>query len=200
METQITFQSENLQIEGLFSQDSETRGVVVTHPHPLYGGDMHNSVVATIVGAYQQNGYATLRFNFRGVGRSQGRFDDGRGEANDVLSALAFLSENGLSELHLVGYSFGAWVNARITPLDATIFNMVMVSPPIGFIDFPAGIALDALSLVITGGRDDIAPAAMIQARLPQWNPKAQLAVIQGADHFYGGYSKELESILRRHC
>ncbi|MBW1727755.1 MAG: alpha/beta hydrolase, partial [Deltaproteobacteria bacterium] len=80
MVKKITFISENYEIEGLFNKRDETRGVVVTHPHPLYGGDMYNMVVETIVHVYNIKGYSTLKFNFRGVGESRGQYDNGVGE------------------------------------------------------------------------------------------------------------------------
>ncbi len=198
MENRITFRSQNYLIEGLFSADRKSKGVVVTHPHPMYGGNMYNPVLETIVNVYQQKGYATLRFNFRGVDQSEGQFDNGVGEQTDVKSALKFMSASGISQLDLAGYSFGAWVNAHLTSEDLPLQSMVMVSPPLGFIDFPVSHGLDSLRLVITGSRDEIAPASAIEKMLPQWNQKAHFEVIQGADHFYGGYLDKLEAVLSR--
>jgi len=196
MESRITFRSQNYLIEGLFNADSKSKGVVVTHPHPIYGGNMYNPVVETIIKVYQQKGYTTLRFNFRGVDRSEGQFDNGMGEQTDVQSALKFMSASGIGQLNLAGYSFGAWVNAHLTTVDLPLLSMVMVSPPLGFIDFPVSHGLDSLRLVITGSRDEIAPATAIEKILPQWNQKAHFEVIQGADHFYGGYLDKLEAVL----
>ncbi len=198
MESRITFHSQNYLIEGLFNVGGKSKGVVVTHPHPMYGGNMYNPVVETIVKAYRQKGYATLRFNFRGVDQSEGQFDNGVGEQDDVKSALKFLSASGTSQIDLVGYSFGAWVNAHLTSDDLPPQSMVMVSPPLGFIDFPASHGLDSLRLVITGSRDEIAPASAIKKMLPQWNQKAYIEIIQEADHFYGGYLDKLEAVLSR--
>jgi alpha/beta superfamily hydrolase len=80
VEQTVIFESEGLELEALLSRESGDRAVVVTHPHPLYGGEMHNPVVEIIARAYQKIGYATLRFNFRGVGNSRGNYDDGKGE------------------------------------------------------------------------------------------------------------------------
>ena len=113
MAERITFLSEEYEIEGLLNQRDEKKGVVVTHPHPLYGGDMNNMVVESIVHVYYMKGYSTLKFNFRGVGRSQGTYDNGLGEQKDVLSALSFLADMGMERIDLAGYSFGAWVNAH---------------------------------------------------------------------------------------
>ena len=95
MEIEISFLSETYEIEGLLEKKSPEQGVIITHPHPLYGGDMYNPVVDTLVTAYQQKGYTTLRFNFRGTGSSQGYFDDGKGEQQDVRAAFSYFFENG---------------------------------------------------------------------------------------------------------
>jgi uncharacterized protein len=196
MAERITFLSEEYEIEGLLNQRDEKKGVVVTHPHPLYGGDMYNMVVESIVHVYYMKGYSTLKFNFRGVGRSQGTYDNGLGEQKDVLSALSFLADMGMERIDLAGYSFGAWVNAHAQQKDTLTKQMIMVSPPVGFMDFKSIVTMDALKFVVTGNRDDIAPADVIEKMMSTWNPNARFEVIDGADHFYGGYLNQLESVL----
>lgn len=107
------FDSGPLKMQGLLEEHSGEKGVVVTHPHPLYGGDMYNHVVEAVCQAYQEREYSCLRFNFRGVGLSEGEYDKGIGEQDDVMAALDYLSALGQNEIDLVGYSFGAWVNAQ---------------------------------------------------------------------------------------
>jgi len=193
----IEFKSGDLLLEGVFADCSSTRGVVVTHPHPLYGGDMYNPVVQTVVDAYSHAGYSCLQFNFRGVGLSAGRFDDGRGEQVDVIAAVAYLADRGIGDICLAGYSFGSWVNAHITPEVVPYSHQAMVSPPIAFIDFEDIEGIPGLKYVVTGGRDDIAPPGMIEPRLPGWHADAVLAVIPEADHFYGGCRDRLrETVL----
>jgi alpha/beta superfamily hydrolase len=197
MVEKIKFLSENYEIEGLFNKKDKNKGVVVTHPHPLYGGDMYNLVVETIVHVYNIKGYSTLKFNFRGVGKSQGQYDNGVGEQKDALAALSFLADMGMEKIALAGYSFGAWVNAHaVIQEDIFVENMMMVSPPVGFMDFNAINAMNVLKFVITGSRDDIAPAGIVKKMLPTWNPDARFEIIEGADHFYGGYLEQLESVL----
>jgi len=197
MEQRIYFESDTHRLEGLHVTGSNGMGVVITHPHPLYGGDMQNGVVTCIAQAYQRRGYTTLRFNFRGVGASEGRYDHGNGEKRDVLAALAYLQETGVRKIDLAGYSFGAWVNAGVGCGAAAIQNMVMVSPPVAFIDHGSLGTLPCLSLIVTGSRDDLAPADQIQSLVPQWNEGAELKIIDGADHFYGGYLHALEAMLK---
>jgi len=196
MAEKITFLSEGYKIEGLLNQKDEKKGVVVTHPHPLYGGDMNNLVVESIVHVYHMKGYSTLKFNFRGVGRSQGAYDDGLGEQKDVLSALSFLADMGMEQIDLAGYSFGAWVNAHALQKDTLTKQTIMVSPPVGFMDFKSIVTMNILKFVVTGNRDDIAPADMIEKMISTWNPNARFEVIDGADHFYGGYLDQLEACL----
>ena len=197
MEEKCIIRSREFDLEGLLEKNSNDQAVVITHPHSLYGGSMHNPVVDAIRTAFKMNGFTTLRFNFRGVGNSQGNFDEGRGEQEDVRAAITYLSESGVTNLHLTGYSFGAWVNASfIINNGPSVNEMIMVSPPVAFIDFGSIGTIDCLKLVITGSQDDIAPPTLIRSVLPVWNPDARFEIIEGCDHFYGGHLKKLESIL----
>ena len=199
MEEPIRFDSGGLTLQGLLGRGNGPAGAVITHPHPLYGGDMYNPVVECLQGVFQNRGYTTLRFNFRGVGKSEGRYDDGNGEAQDVLSAMRHLQTLGVSRFDLAGYSFGTWVNARIPDDPDVIARSTMVSPPVAFIDFSDGAKMPNLSLVVTGSRDEIAPAAQIRPLLSQWNPDVAFEIIEGADHFYWGHLDVLREVLARH-
>jgi alpha/beta superfamily hydrolase len=196
MEEKIRFLSDGHEIEGRLEKSSLQKGVVITHPHPLYGGDMHNNVVAAIARVYRQKGYTTLRFNFRGVGNSQGSYGDGVGEQEDVRAAVSYLADLSIGQIDLAGYSFGAWVNALAIINEPQLENMVMVSPPVAFIDFGPISDLGSLRLIVTGSRDDIAPPDLIKKSYPAWNAQAQLEVINGADHFYMGYLDKLEAVF----
>jgi alpha/beta superfamily hydrolase len=193
MEKRVTFDSAGFRIEGLFREADGRRGVVITHPHPHYGGDMDNPVVAAVGRAYAGMGFSTLRFNFRGTGASEGRYDEGRGERLDVAAALDFLAARGMTAVDLAGYSFGAWVNARVP---GGFRRMLMVSPPVAFMDFGAPESIKGLGLIVSGSRDDIAPPGMIAGFARGWSPSARLVVLEGADHFYGGHLSELEETV----
>ena len=197
MEEKITFESGPCRLEGYWQAGAKGKGVAITHPHPLYGGTMNNPVVETVQSAYRQHGYATLRFNFRGVGGSRGNYDKGMGEQADVRAAIAYVESMNVSAVDLAGYSFGAWVNTGVAADSHTsIKSMMMISPPVGFIEFKNVNALSCLKLVVTGGRDDIAPVNQIRDMLPTWNPDAQFEVIDGCDHFYSGHLDRLNVIL----
>lgn len=193
VQTDISFACGGLRLEGMLERASGTRGVVVTHPHPLYGGDMDNPVVLAVCRAYRRKGFSTLRFNFRGVGGSGGRHDQGVGERADARAAGSAMADLGLTEIDLAGYSFGSWVNANA---GAGFSRMVMVSPPLAFIDFGPPAALPNLHLIVTGGRDEIAPPGLIERARRAWNPAAAFEVIPGADHFYSGFIDTLEDTI----
>lgn len=195
-EEAVFFEAVNLKIEGLLCTMPGDKGVVITHPHPLYGGNMYNNVVESLARVYQHAGYTTLRFNFRSVGSSEGEYGQGIGEQEDVKAALHYLSQKEKAVIDLAGYSFGSWVNALVMPEVDTVNRMVMISPPVAFIDFSSVGSTPQIQLVVAGNRDEIAPVKLIETMLPIWNPKAQLEIIDGADHFYLGYTGKLESIL----
>jgi alpha/beta superfamily hydrolase len=196
VEEPVLFEATHIHIEGLFHSVSGDKGVVITHPHPLYGGNMYNNVVESLVRMYQLAGYSTLRFNFRSVGASEGKYDNGVGEREDVKAALHYLSQRGKKVLDLAGYSFGSWVNAlTISELD-NVGRMIMISPPVAFLDFKSVGFTPQIQLVLAGSQDQIAPPKLIENLLPTWNPEAHLEIIDGADHFYIGYTGKLESVL----
>ena len=196
-EERVFIQAGEVKIEGLVDNAPGEKAVIVTHPHPLYGGDMSNNVVETVVQAYRQKGYTTFRFNFRGVGQSEGNYDEGIGEQEDVRAGLSYLNGLGKSSIDLAGYSFGAWVNALGLKSFDHAKRMIMVSPPVNFIDFSFLGYNAKIQLVIAGSEDDIAPPGMIKEMLQAWNPGVHFNIIQGADHFYGGKTDEIKKIIR---
>ena len=136
---------------------------MVSHPHPLYGGDMHNHVVGLIAGAFEDQGWTTLCFNFRGTGRSQGDFDQGLGEQKDVSAAVAYLKELGEQKIILAGYSFGAWVNAQAALTLPDVQGSILVSPPADMMDFSFLSQDTKTRLVVLGDEDTYVPVAKIR-------------------------------------
>ncbi|MEE4376895.1 MAG: alpha/beta hydrolase [Candidatus Competibacteraceae bacterium] len=198
-ERSVSLAHDSIELEALYFEAESESGAVITHPHPLYGGDMSNPVVAAIAQAYQQAGYSTLRFNFRGVGNSTGRHGGGRDEQEDVRTALDYLHENGKRNVELAGYSFGAWVNAMAVAEDVSAPPLIMVAPPVALLDFEPVTTLPTLRLVITGEFDHYAPVGALGELLQRWNPQARLEVIPEADHFYFGYGDVLRGKLKDH-
>jgi uncharacterized protein len=186
-----------LQMEGLLDDRPGERGLVVTHPHPLYGGNMDNNVVTTIRNVYAEKDYTTLRFNFRGAGGSEGCYDNGVGEQEDLQAALDYLSTLGKKQIDLAGYSFGAWVIALGLHRFTTVGRVVMVSPPVDFLDFSSLRENPRIRLVISGSRDDFGSPDQIGKMVSGWNRSAEWRIIEGADHFYWDKTPELTAILR---
>ena len=181
-------------------------GVVVCHPHPLYGGDMENNVVVALCRILAGGGLTALRFNFRGVGRSGGSFGDGLGEREDARAALDFLAgAEGVDDerLALAGYSFGALValttmDERARPSDRRVRAVVAVSLPAGGTDI-GSVRQGAPTLLISGDRDNIAPAARLTemaASLQLLPPKDEVRSVAGADHFWWGHEEALGAIV----
>jgi alpha/beta superfamily hydrolase len=191
----LTFPCGDLSLEGAlhFPAATPAPGVVVCHPHPQYGGDMENNVVLAACQALAGRGIVALRFNFRGAGHSQGAFDQGRGEQEDVRAALAHLSE--LPEVDakrvgLIGYSFGATVAAEVA--DGHLRGFALVSPPIAFGDLRVDWGCPAL--VLGGEQDPIAPPDRLG--VVGERPGVELRVISGADHSWWGFEDELAEAL----
>jgi len=196
MEEHITFTSNTLTLEGLCTKCSGTRGAVITHPHPHYGGDMSNPVVEALVRSFNRKSISTLRFNFRGTGRSEGTYDSGLGEGQDVMAAIRILAEQGITSIQLAGYSFGSWVIAHMPEMPVEVDGLIFVSPPLAFLPFREKRVLPLLQLVITGEDDEIAPVHLIRSSLQDWNPHARFKVIDYADHFYYGCFDALENAM----
>jgi len=189
-ERQVFLAGGACRLEGLYAPQEGSKGVVVTHPHSLMGGTMHNNVVAAVAETFYQKGFATLRFNFRGVGRSEGDFDNGNGEGQDVQSALAFLREQGASAVVLAGYSFGAWVGSRLFPGYDECDDFIMISPPVDFLQFDFSGVKGRCGLIICGDSDQFCPRGKLQVVADELD--CRLEIIPSADHFYLGREHEL--------
>jgi alpha/beta superfamily hydrolase len=177
--------------------------IVVCHPHPLYGGDMDNPVVVRAVEVCAELGFATLRFNFRGVGRSTGTHDGGRAEQADVVAALHHLADvvRVKVPLALAGYSFGA---AVVTTLVATgdptkeLAGIALIAPPLAMArttPWPALANFGGPVLVVAGDADHVCPTTELDA-LARAVPKATVRTIPGADHFFLGKLYPLGEII----
>jgi alpha/beta superfamily hydrolase len=162
-------------------------GVVISHPHPLYGGDMDSPVVERMVEACASRNLATLRFNFRGVGDSTGRHDEGRGEQDDVRASLAHLEQSlgGAARVALAGYSFGAAISAAVAATVA-VAGLALVAPPMRVAEIPLPTDITGPVLVVVGAEDQYCPADALET-MRTGMPAATVVVIEGADHFFFG-------------
>jgi len=194
----VTFTSEGLTLEGILHQpvSAPFPAAVVCHPHPLYGGDMNNNVVVAVCQALAEAGIASLRFNYRGVGRSEGKYGDGLGERTDAAAALAYLSQLAQAQqgkVGVIGYSFGATVALMAT--DERVAAVAAVSTS-AFDQRVPDLAIRCPTLLISGDQDEIAPAASLSTLARMIGPHCQVTVVRGADHFWWGYEKELAELV----
>ncbi len=171
---------------------------VVCHPHPLFGGTMHNKVVFRTAEAFQHAGFATLRFNFRGVGGSPGTHDDGKGEQDDARAALDYLvSLYPGVPVALSGFSFGGGVCLSYGPTDPRVRLLWAVAPGVGRRDFSHLALCDVPKGVVQGTADELCPLADLEAAWPGWaDPKAKY-LVDGADHFFVGRLPEMQAALQ---
>jgi hypothetical protein len=197
VEEQVSIQGAGVTLEGVLTPGTEPGGVVITHPHPLFGGSMANNVVWTATRAFAARGLAALRFNFRGVGGSTGSYGGGLEEAADVAAALEFLKSRTQGPYYVVGYSFGAFVAGRALLDGLDVDGAIFISPPIAFMDLSFLPEVPGLKLIAVGDKDELCPLASLEARLAEGHTKPPVKVIQGADHFFGGGEDELFRVLR---
>ena len=184
----------SIRLEARWSQQPGTRGAVVCHPHPLYGGDMDNNVVLALTQALNACGFSALRFNFRGVGQSGGRHGDGIEEQGDLKTACDFLLQQGKKDLIVAGYSFGAWVACNASGnLSATA--LALVSPPIAMMSFDFRV-LPIPFWVICGKHDAFCPEKQLEKSLADAPLLKELQWIDGADHFYAGRTKQISDAV----
>ncbi len=196
---------EKIKLEGrLYLAESgllPNRGVVICHPHPLYGGDMDNGVVIAIQRAFAGEGFSTLRFNFRGVGASGGSYDDGVGEVDDLVAACGFMRDHGVSELFGAGYSFGSWILLRGYHRE-NFKGLVLVSPPLGVMDFrELELPSTVPCLIISGSRDEFCPMGQLEAWINKEKSslnKARHHIIEGENHFFWRSLDKLGEIVRK--
>lgn len=162
-------------------------GFVVCHPHPLYGGDMDNPVVIRVAEVAQAAGYATLRFNFRGAGASEGVHDKGRGEQEDVRAAMAALATHlpAGSRVGVMGYSFGAAMAARASRPSVPEAPLGLIAPPLGMYDFDFLQTSPGRLLLVAGTADSYCPVEALH-RLAAIT-SAEERIVEGADHFFFG-------------
>ncbi len=195
----LTFMSGELKLEGRIhlpglpgAGEVKLPGVVICHPHPLYGGDMHNNVVLALSRVLAEKGLCALRFNFRGTGASEGAFADGEGEKNDLHAALNVLAERPEVEpnrLGVAGYSFGGMVSFMAAKTSIKLKALAAVSPVVtpGLMQ-----GLNLPTYIICGTRDHVVSTDMLVQEAEKISPPGKVELIQGVDHFWGGFEIEM--------
>jgi hypothetical protein len=188
-------------LEALWEEPEPARADLaglVCHPHPLYGGTMHNKVVHHTSLALQELGLRVLRFNFRGAGRSSGKHDRGRGEADDVRAALACLEKKlPKTGLILAGFSFGAWVGLRVGCDEARVRALVGVGLPANNSDLSYLAECQKPKLFVQGTRDQFGSRAAVEAVVTRAAAPKEIVWIKQADHFFAGHLADLRQAIR---
>lgn len=180
-------------IEGIYTQSENPKAplALLLHPHPLYGGTMNNKALYNIHKSLINIGFTVLRINFRGVGRSQGKFDNGVGELTDAARALDWLQlHNQFNRVNvIIGFSFGAWIGMQLIMRRPEISNFVAISPPVNKFDFSFLSPCPVSGLIVHGSYDSIVPEEAMLELLnklsKQKNIKITHKTIAGADHFF---------------
>jgi hypothetical protein len=200
----VIFNGADGRLEGRYHHSTQPNApiVLVLHPHPLQGGTMNNKVVYTLHHTFVRQGFSAMRLNFRGVGRSQGRFDNGVGELADAASALDWVQtyNPNASSCWVAGFSFGAWIGMQLLMRRPEIDGFISISPPANSYDFTFLAPCPSSGLIVHGSRDTMVPEASV-AKLAtklssQRNIKVSYKKIESADHFYNDQLEDLSDIV----
>jgi alpha/beta superfamily hydrolase len=196
MEKTVQIAVAGLTLEGRFEAGAGAGGVVITHPHPLYGGSLDNNVVWTAKQAFGAAGWSTLRLNFRGVGGSTGAYGQGLAEVADLFAAVDFLQHHSLPPYHVAGYSFGAFVAAQAMVQGLAADGFWCLAPPIAFMDLSCLPQTPRLQAIIVGDQDDLCPLARLRDMFTGSPRPPEIRVVEGTDHFFAGREKKLFEVL----
>ena len=187
-------------LEGRFhpQKNEDAPVALILHPHPKFGGTMNNKVVYNLHYCFFNLGFTCLRFNFRGVGKSEGEFDDGLGELADAASALDFLQSNtpNSNGCWVIGFSFGSWIGMQLLMRRPEISGFISVSPPANTYDFSFLAPCPSSGLIINGSLDRLVPPSDIKSLSDRLKLQKGIQVahreIEGADHFFTNFEGEM--------
>ncbi len=193
---EVIFNGPEGRLEGRYHHSKKTGAPIalMLHPHPQNGGTMNNRVVFTLYQTFARRGFSVLRFNFRGVGRSQGTFDNGAGELSDAASALDWLQvyNQNARACWIAGFSFGAWIGMQLMMRRPEISAFVSIAPPADRYDFTFLAPCPSSGLIIQGDQDQVVqkPAVdkLADKLAHQKNIEIDYRVIEGADHFFSDH------------
>lgn len=191
------------QLEALLNSGAEsaTHAALVSHPHPLFGGTMHNKVVFHAMKALNSFGLPVLRFNFRGTGLSHGEHDHGRGEIEDVRTGLDWLDREFQLPLIFAGFSFGAAVGLNAACADDRVKALIGLGTPVAPVDdrsydFDFLRSCDKPKLFVSGSRDQFGPRARLEQLAASLHEPKKLVIIESADHFFEGRLREMREAI----
>jgi alpha/beta superfamily hydrolase len=191
------------QLEALLNSGAEdaTHAALVCHPHPMFGGIMHNKVVFHALKALNSFGFPVLRFNFRGAGLSHGEHDHGRGEIEDVRAALDWLDQEFHLPLIFAGFSFGAAIGLCAACADNRVKALIGLGTPVAPVDersYDLGFLRTCAKpkLFVSGSRDQFGPGPQLQALVNSLPEPKKLVIIESADHFFEGRLREMREAI----
>ncbi len=201
---EIIFNGPEGRLEGRYHAAKEPNAPIalILHPHPQFGGTMNNKVVYNLFHVFVRRGFSVLRFNFRGVGKSQGAFDDGLGELSDAASALDWLQtvNPNASSCWIAGFSFGSWIGMQLLMRRPEIQGFISVSPPASLYDFSFLAPCPASGLVVQGTADEVVEPMASEKLAEELQAKRQITIdyvpIKGADHFYSEQLEEMTAAV----
>ncbi len=189
-------------LEALYHQgNADKPAVVICHPHPVYGGTMRNKVVYWMARTFEDMGYSVLRFNFRGVEKSEGAWDEAVGEVDDVTAMIDWLKANHPNRpLYLAGFSFGTYAGLKAARHDKRISRMLAVAPAVNLWSFDFLLGETRPTTIIQGTEDEIVPFAQTQAFVPKLKASGtpvQWFEVQGAGHFFPNHLDKLQELCK---
>lgn len=199
---EVIFTGPEGRLEGRYHHNEEKNApaALILHPHPKHGGTMNNKVVYSLYQSFAKSGFSVLRFNFRGVGRSQGQFDSGIGELSDAATALDWLQEKNpdAATFWISGFSFGSWLSMQLLMRRPELEGFVTVSPPANMYDFSFLAPCPRSGMIIQGDIDSIVAEEDVSKLADKLNNQRGISVdyrvIRGADHFFRDKQNELSS------
>jgi alpha/beta superfamily hydrolase len=197
---EVMFAGPDGRLEGRYQPGRDRTAPIglVLHPHPRFGGTMNNQIVYRLFYMFQERGFTTLRFNFRGVGRSQGFFDHGIGELSDAASALDWVQSMHPDSrgVWIAGFSFGAWIGMQLLMRRPEVEGFISVAPQPNLYDFSFLAPCPSSGLIVNGSLDKVAPPESVQTLVDKLKAQKGIiidhAVIEGANHFFEGAIDEL--------
>ncbi len=195
-EKEIFFKAGEIDIEGRIAENRGKSGVVICHPHPRLGGSMENNVVDTLSKVFFNCDFTTLRFNFRGVGKSSGSFSGGEGAQEDLWAAVSYLEGMDKDDIYLAGYSFGAWVGAKEFMADKRVAESIFIAPPVDLYDFSFYQGKGDSTLIIYGNEDDFCSLPKLEEQFNDLEKDRCFREIRHADHFFGGKEEKIKDII----
>jgi alpha/beta superfamily hydrolase len=201
---EVIFTGEDGRIEGRF-HPGRTRNApiaIILHPHPQFGGTMNNPVVYQLYYAFANRGFAALRFNFRGVGRSQGTFDHGQGELSDAAAALDWTQATNpdARACWIAGFSFGAWIGMQLLMRRPEVEGFISIAAPASLYDFSFLAPCPSSGLFVHGDKDAVVPVSAVGTLVEKLKTQKGIIIdqqiVKGANHFFDGKADELIEVV----